>query len=155
MPSQKNDPAQLVRLFEHVPELIADAAPDDRAFLLRYVVVEQITLGRGTHRLASHPAGPKGFFVLGGFAARRLAVGDRVAAELVGGGDVIAADGADASDGASAWEVIAPLRLAVLDGDVERLFLAGARARAACSRDRVCAEQPNDTPAAPRAESTT
>jgi CRP-like cAMP-binding protein len=104
------------------PEL-ADAVPDDqrpaavRASLARTLHVER---GMWDARASARRTGNGyGLLVLGGMLVRRVGTGDRLAAELLGPGDLVRplehdGEAATLPFGAT-WRVLHPLRLALLD----------------------------------------
>jgi CRP/FNR family transcriptional regulator, cyclic AMP receptor protein len=78
--------------------------------------VGDVALAEPLHRAADGP----GVLVLGGVVATSVRVGDRVAAELLGPGDLLEPDEFDPDELVSCltdWRALTPGRFAVLDGD--------------------------------------
>jgi CRP/FNR family cyclic AMP-dependent transcriptional regulator len=115
-----------VRLFDADPALCRDLESDVAARLARHVLAEVVTLDRGHwDPRAEHFAGRAlfGLLVLDGALVRRVSVGQRHAAELLGEGDLVRPRQEDTDAYAlvsqtAVWSVLAPTRLAVLDHDL-------------------------------------
>ena len=110
-----------VAVFQEVPELLREIRPEERAAVSRLRV--QVTV---VDRGPWHPPVPRngarshlGLLVLDGLVLRRVTLGGRKGAELLGAGDLLQPwvrqmpyDTLDAEPG---WEVLEPARLAILD----------------------------------------
>jgi CRP-like cAMP-binding protein len=104
------------------PEL-CDAVPaEHQAAAIRESVARTLAVERGSWDArvpARHTRGGYGMLVLGGLLVRRVGAGDRLAAELLGPGDLVRPlehDGEGATLPFEAtWRVLHPLRLAILD----------------------------------------
>jgi CRP-like cAMP-binding protein len=102
---------------------LADGVPDDRRGLaIRSSVAELLRVGRGewdARPPAESTRGGHGLLVLDGLLVRRVGIAERVAAELLGPGDLLRPlehDGEEATlPFAATWRVLEPLTLAVLD----------------------------------------
>ena len=110
-----------VAVFQEVPELLREIRPEERAEVSR-LRVQVTVVDRGPwlppvprNRARSH----LGLLVLEGLVLRRVTLGERKGAELLGAGDLLQPwvrqmpyDTLDAEPG---WEVLEPARLAILD----------------------------------------
>src|SRR4051795_4002054 len=109
-------------VLHHDAEL-ADAVPPQRreqAARESVAAVVRVRRGKWDARLpAQQTHGGHGFLLLEGLLVRRVGIGDRFAAELLGPGDLLRPlehDGEEATlPFEAAWRVLEPLRLAVLD----------------------------------------
>src|ERR671914_2808892 len=116
-----------VAVFQEVPELLREIRPEERAEVSR-LRVQVAVVDRGPW----HPPVPRsgarshlGLLVLEGLVLRRVTLGGRRGAELLGAGDLLQPwvrqmpyDTLDAEPG---WEVLEPARLAILDRRVAAL----------------------------------
>jgi CRP/FNR family cyclic AMP-dependent transcriptional regulator len=110
-----------VAVFQEAPELLRDVRPEERAELSRLRVQVSI-VDRGpwqppAPRRAAQT--PLGLLILDGLVLRRVTLGGRKGAELLGEGDLLQPwvgqmpyDTLEAEPG---WEVLEPTRLAILD----------------------------------------
>jgi CRP/FNR family cyclic AMP-dependent transcriptional regulator len=115
-----------VRLFEAEPGLCRELDDDVAARLSRHVLAEVAVLDRGqwdpgAEELGKYPL--FGLLILEGAVVRRVTVGQRHGAELMGEGDLIRPDQEDADRYAvvpqtAVWSVLAPTRVALLDHDL-------------------------------------
>src|ERR687893_1199759 len=110
-----------VAVFQEVPELLREIRPEEHAEVSRLRV--QVTV---VDRGPWHPPVPRngarshlGLLVLEGLVLRRVTLGERKGAELLGAGDLLQPwvrqmpyDTLEAEPG---WEVLEPTRLAILD----------------------------------------
>ena len=118
--------AGAVRLFEADPDLAADIRPDAAARLRAHVIADARTLERGPWHPDDEQFSARGLFgllVLEGVITRRVSAGRRASAELLGQGDLIRPDQADADAYAivaqtARWSVLERAVLAVLDHDL-------------------------------------
>ncbi len=104
-------------------ELFAAVPSDQREAALRASVTAVLRVVRGkldVGTLGARVRGGHGLLVLDGLLVRRVGIDDRVAAELLGPGDLLRPlehDGEQATLPFTAtWRVLEPLRLALLDG---------------------------------------
>lgn len=135
-----------VRLLIEDPELFEAVPPEGRQQALRECMAPAMFIRAGDWQPSgSCPAtGEVGLLVLEGLMLRRVCIGRRVGAELLGEGDLIRpSDTEDASalDITTSWRALTNLRLAKLSpGAVERLVryppLLGALAGKALARAR-------------------
>lgn len=109
------------------PDLGEDLAPGDRALAEQAALAHVVRFGRGADpapRDGFDPAGHLGLLILDGLIARRVTIGDRTCAELLGEGDILRpwlrAGPADAALAEVGWRVVQPLALAVLDAGFAR-----------------------------------
>jgi CRP-like cAMP-binding protein len=114
-----------VRLFEADPALARNLAADVVARLSPHVQAEVAVLARGNW--SSHEerfdGGLAGLLVLDGLLVRRVTVGRRHTAELLGEGDLIRPQQGDCDEYANVaqsarWTVLAPARVALLSDDL-------------------------------------
>ena len=110
-----------VAVFQHDPDLLAGIDGDTAQMLRRRVMARRLQLPTGAWSPPS-AAGPLadglGLLVLEGLVSRSVCVHGRECPELLGAGDLLrpwdaAPDGL--VDGASAWRVLQPTTLAILD----------------------------------------
>lgn len=102
---------------------LADAVPaEQRDAAVRTSVARVLRVVGGqwdARRSAEHVRGGHGFLVLSGLLVRRVGIGDRIAAELLGPGDLLRPlehDGEEATLPFEAtWRVLEPLNVAALD----------------------------------------
>jgi CRP-like cAMP-binding protein len=117
-------PANVVHVLEEDPELGAALDPDEFTIAAQHLVAAELRVPRGTweldHPLGSSP-GDLGFLVLDGMLVRETTIGRHATAEILGAGDLLRpwdqredAPGAPV-DANSAWRILQPCRLAVLD----------------------------------------
>src|SRR3954452_1054606 len=109
-------------VLEHDHELAEVVPADRRALAAQASVAEVVRIARG--RWDARPPAERtrdgyGFLILEGLLVRRVGIDERVAAELLGPGDVLRPlehDGEEATlPFAATWRVLEPLTLAVLD----------------------------------------
>ena len=118
---------ELVRLFEHDPDLLRYVPSDQVAAATDRIVVESVVLPRGelSPPVARVDAIDLGYLVLRGTMLRRVDVLGRRAIEIVGEGDVVRTATAD-TDAAAAvpcnasWRLLTEARVAILDRRFER-----------------------------------
>ena len=117
-------PAHVVHVLEEDPDLGAALDPDEFSVAAQHLVAAELRVAKGAweveHPLGGSP-GDLGFLVLDGMLIRETGIGRHTTAEILGAGDLLrpwdwreAAPGAPV-DATSAWRVLAPTRLAVLD----------------------------------------
>jgi CRP/FNR family cyclic AMP-dependent transcriptional regulator len=118
-------PAGPVRLFEADPALARGLPAEVFARLTRHVLADTRSLARGHWAPRQENLGESlfGLLILEGALVRRVSVGRRHGAELLGEGDLIRPEQDDADEYAivaqsADWSVLAPTRLAVLDHDL-------------------------------------
>jgi CRP-like cAMP-binding protein len=114
----------VVHVLEEDPQLASALDEAEHAVAARHLVAAELRLPRGPWK-ADHPLGGSpgdlGFLILDGFLVRETVVGRHSTAELLGQGDLLRPwDHAEDAGGApvdaeSAWRVLQPARLAVLD----------------------------------------
>lgn len=115
-------PHEIVRVFEHDPELLRGIAPVSARQLRRQVVTDVLPVAAGLS-LAYPPDadGALGLLVLDGLLVRRVTLAGRRSVELLGGGDLLRPwqdDGSLASLPAeTSWRALEPSRVAVLDAE--------------------------------------
>ena len=116
-------PADVLRVLEEDPELAAALPAEERPLAQQRLVAAEVRLPRGpwVHdgRLGASPA-DLGYLVLGGVLLRDTEIGRHSAGELLGPGDMLRpwdyVEGALTPVAtASSWNVLEPVRLAVLD----------------------------------------
>jgi len=116
--------AELVRLFEYEPDLLAALPEPEARTALERTVVECATLAPGLIGEPVTPAPDLGFLVLEGVLLHRVEFLGRRAVELVGPGDLLRpwrpADGSATLSLSADWKVCERARLAVLDARFER-----------------------------------
>ena len=118
--------AELIRLFEFEPDLLAVLPPAEADSAVARTVIECVTLYPGELEPPVVPADDVdlGFLVLEGLLINRLEFAGRRAVELIGPGDLIrpwrpgAVD--DSLPGRPSWKVCQTTRLAKLDRAFER-----------------------------------
>ncbi len=117
-------PANVVHVLEQDPDLGAALDPDEFSIAAQLLVAQEVRVPRGAwkvdHSLGAS-AGDLGFLVLDGLLVRETGIGRHRTAEILGTGDLLRpwdhledAPGAPV-DASSAWRVLSPTRLAVLD----------------------------------------
>ena len=116
-----------VAVLQADPDLGTDLAPDQRALAQHAALAHVIRFSRGADpapRDGFDPAGHLGLLILDGLIARRVTIGDRTCAELLGEGDILRpwlrAGPADAALAEVGWRVVQPIALAVLDAGFAR-----------------------------------
>jgi CRP-like cAMP-binding protein len=117
-----------VRVLEALPELGEDLGGEDLRLARQHLVADLITLRRCRWRpLAAYQQGPGhlGLLILDGLLTRDVILGQPLATELVGRGDLLRPADRD-GDAISvpfeiSWTVLAPVRMAVLDAEVTKL----------------------------------
>jgi CRP/FNR family transcriptional regulator, cyclic AMP receptor protein len=109
-------------VLHHDGELADAVPPQRREQAARESIAAVVRVRRGkwdARPPAQHTRGGHGFLLLEGLLVRRVGIGDRFAAELLGPGDLLRPlehDGEEATLPFEAtWRVLEPLRLAVLD----------------------------------------
>jgi CRP/FNR family transcriptional regulator, cyclic AMP receptor protein len=115
---------RMVRLLMEDPDLGADLSPDEQVRAAERVVAPLLSMSVGHESALSQPVshqGLIGFLVLEGLMLREIEVAGTSAAELIGAGDLIHPGDIRASDlsplnGRLRWTLLAPARLAILDG---------------------------------------
>lgn len=117
---------ELVRLFEHEPELLQHLTPGEAAAATERSVVESLVLGRGEIKPPAARADrvDLGFLVLEGVLLRRVEFFGRRAVEVVGQGDFVRPWNSNHDPPSlpcsTTWKVCGSARLAVLDRRFER-----------------------------------
>lgn len=146
-----SQPAGAVRVFDADPDLLLGLDEKDREAARRHITAGAISLPRGVWNVEEDPAideAELGLLVLDGFLTREADVAARASVELLGEGDVLFPDVADADGAANVrqtgeWQVYEPTRLAVLRydlvGGLARRCLVTALARRAVARSRALA----------------
>jgi hypothetical protein len=117
-----------VSVLDRDPDLGEDLQPEEFALARRQAVARVVRYPKGpwsTEQSAFNPAGALGLLITEGLLVRKVTVGDRTCAELLGPGDVTQPwlrTGRDSSIGTEVnWQVAQPLAMALLD----RGFLGG------------------------------
>src|SRR3954462_1252019 len=118
-----------IRLLEAQPDLAEGLSPEDEADARRHVVAVLEDVSAGTWEPGSrHALDPAfiGLLVIEGTLSRDVELGGRRCSELLGPGDLLRPWDYDEGDAASvptesAWTVLEPARLAVLDGRFARV----------------------------------
>ena len=118
-----------VRLIDELPELAAGLDEENRVLARRHAVASCIELRRGqwqgSPEIQREP-GHLGLLIVDGFLVRDVHLGHKVAAELVGRGDLLRPADHDGDEApvpfAVSWVVIAPARLAIVDRRVAQLL---------------------------------
>lgn len=112
-----------IRVIDAIPELAEQLAPDARELARRHVLAPVIELRPGRWSTQStdigREAGQLGLVIVDGLMTRDVRLGETVACELVGHGDLLRPLDHD-GDGAPIpfavdWTVLEPARLAILD----------------------------------------
>jgi CRP/FNR family transcriptional regulator, cyclic AMP receptor protein len=118
---------QSVSVLQVDPDLAEDLAPEQRALAEQAALARLVRFPRGADPAARdgfNPVGHLGLLILDGLIARRVTIGDRTFAELLGEGDVlrpwVRAGPADAELAEVGWRVVQPLAVAVMDGAFAR-----------------------------------
>ena len=118
-----------VRVLEAQPDLLQGVDEEQRQFAHKHLVAVLDCVDPGPwdpiHKYEESPAG-LGLLVIDGMLARDLRIGGRACAELLGPGDLLRPwdydDGLDATlQSASAWTVLEPARIALLDERFARM----------------------------------
>ena len=123
-----NRGADVVRLFDYEPDLLARLPGQEADTARHYTVVESVTLARGDLRPPAIRAAAVdlGFLVLDGLLLHRVEHVGRAAVELLGPGDLIRpwrpADDSASLPSRASWRICEPARLALLDRRFEREF---------------------------------
>jgi CRP/FNR family transcriptional regulator, cyclic AMP receptor protein len=110
-----------VAVFQEAPELLREVRPEERAEVsrlrVRVTIVDRGAWQPPVPRKAAHTH--FGLLILDGLVLRRLTLGGRKGAELLGEGDLlqpwVKQMPYDTLEAEPAWEVLEPTRLAVLD----------------------------------------
>jgi CRP/FNR family transcriptional regulator, cyclic AMP receptor protein len=118
-----------IRLLEAQPDLADGLSPEDEAHARRHVVALLDSVEPGPWEPAArYPMDPAffGLLVVDGMIARDVELGGRRCSELLGPGDLLRPWDYDEGDAASvpsesAWNVLEPSRVAVLDGRFARV----------------------------------
>lgn len=118
-----------IRLLEAQPDLADGLSPEDEAQARRHVVALLDSIDPGPWEPASSYAGDPAFFgllVIDGMISRDVELGGRRCSELLGPGDLLRPwdydEGEESSvPSESAWSVLEPSRVAVLDGRFARV----------------------------------
>jgi CRP/FNR family cyclic AMP-dependent transcriptional regulator len=111
-----------VRVFDELPELLQHVDHDDLA-TIKQVTTQLLRIEPGVWKLNfkdSELRGHLGLLVLDGLLSRQVRIGEAVSAELLGGGDVLRPwteleRRIVSIPAESSWQVVAPVRLAVLN----------------------------------------
>jgi CRP-like cAMP-binding protein len=111
-----------VPLLDVEPDLGAHLCPEELRDARSHCLVSVVGLSRGKHVAPLEETTDAGFLVIRGVLTRRVHVGDRSGAELLGRGDVIYS-----APGESAWRVEQTALLAVLDERFHRRAAAWPR----------------------------
>jgi CRP/FNR family cyclic AMP-dependent transcriptional regulator len=119
-----------IRLLEAQPDLAEDLAPDELAHARKHVVALLDAVDPGPWEPQNrYPVDPAffGLLVIDGMIARDVELGGRRCSELLGPGDLLRPSEYDDADSVasiateSAWHVLEPSRVAVLDGRFARV----------------------------------
>jgi CRP/FNR family cyclic AMP-dependent transcriptional regulator len=118
-----------IRLLEAQPDLAEGLSPEDEADARRHVVAVLESLDPGPWRPSdAYALDPSfmGLLIVDGMLSRDVELGGRRCSELLGPGDLLRPSDYDEGDmasvpSASAWTVLDPARLAVLDGRFARV----------------------------------
>ena len=120
---------QRTRVIDALPSLAGGLAGEELEAARRSCLAEALELGPGTWSPSAHAqleAGDLGLLIVDGFMTRDVHLGDTVAGELVGRGDILRPSDHDGDEApvpfAVAWRVLTPTRLAVLDREAARAF---------------------------------
>lgn len=123
-PAETAAPARrrLANVLDEDSGLLEAVAPDRRRLALQYAFAPllKVPVGAWDARTVAEAARDgHGLLLLAGMLVRRVGLGERIGAELLGPGDLLRPlehDGEEATlPFASTWRVLEPLRLAVLD----------------------------------------
>ncbi len=112
---------ELCRLLERDPGLAEAISPERRGLAVEQVLTREIALAPGRWRTGPAIGGLSGIglLVLGGLLIRRVGIGGRFGAELLGEGDVLRPSEGDEDPPTlqmtSGWRVLETVRVAVLD----------------------------------------
>lgn len=116
------NPPDLIRVFDHEPDLLAGLDPGTAQQLQRRLTVRSIGVEPGRWEpgfAAQDCAGHMGLMVVAGFLVRSVLFDGRECAELVGPGDLVRPWEQDdpilAAPVESAWRALQPVTIAVLD----------------------------------------
>ena len=121
-----NRGADVVRLFDYEPDLLAHLPAQEADRARHYTIVECVTLPRGELRppAISADAVDFGFLVLDGLLLHRVEHVGRAAVELLGPGDLIRpwrpTDDSASLPSQASWRLYEPTRLALLDRRFEK-----------------------------------
>ena len=127
-PRARSGRPEAVRVFEHDPDLLAGIDTETAEKLRRGAVARRLELGCGSW---SPPGGDGplsgglGLLVLEGLVCRSICVHGRDCPELLGAGDLLRpweAAGSGLIDERSAWRVLQPTTVAILDERVTALL---------------------------------
>src|SRR3954451_300644 len=117
-----------IRLLEAQPDLAEGLSPEDEAHARRHVVALLENVETGPWDPANGYTDDDAFLgllVVDGMLARDVELGGRRCSELLGPGDLLRPWDFDEADmsipSESAWSVLEPVRLAVLDGRFARV----------------------------------
>src|SRR4051812_4006730 len=115
-------PHEVVRVFEHDPELLRGVAEGQARQLQRHVVTDVRLVASGASLAPPERASETfGLLVLDGLLARRVTLAGRGSVDLLGAGDLIRPwqdDGGLASlPAATSWRALQPTRIAILDAE--------------------------------------
>jgi len=120
---------QKVRVADVFPELIEDLAPEDQRLVRQYGVAHLEVLSPGLwhpRRELQPEPGHLGLLVLEGLLTRDVVLGETLATELVGRGDVLRPADHDGEEAPVpfdiVWHVLEPTRIAILDRDFARVI---------------------------------
>jgi CRP-like cAMP-binding protein len=113
---------ETANVLQHDRELADNVPAERRAAAEQVGVARVLRIARGgwnAGALAEQARGGHGFLVLDGLLVRRVGLNERMAAELLGPGDLLRPFEHDGEEAvlpfAATWRVLDPLRLAVLD----------------------------------------
>ena len=124
-----SDPGQKVRVVDAFPDLADALEPEQERLLRQYAVAGllELPLGLWQPRRELQPGpGHLGLLVLDGLLTRDVVMGETLATELVGKGDVLRPADHDGQDAPVpfdiVWHVLEPARIAVLDGNFAQVI---------------------------------
>lgn len=107
-----------IHLFQVEPDLLERVPGHERPVARRSVVVPAQRVALGSWDVSSVGSPPWGVLIVDGLVASEVGVAGTTAAELVGAGDVVLAGGGDGQEiipSESAWTVLEPATVAILD----------------------------------------
>jgi CRP/FNR family cyclic AMP-dependent transcriptional regulator len=107
-----------IHLFQVEPDLLERVPGHERPVARRSVVVPAQRVALGSWDVSSVGSPPWGVLIVDGLVASEVGIAGTTAAELVGAGDVVLAGGGDGQEiipSESAWTVLEPATVAILD----------------------------------------